>query len=196
VSADAKDWTEWEIPASVPDKSEFDLLIADAAARAASMLADPGAGTAGIFGADEAGEPLIDAVRLLATPAGAPRAAAAARLTGLPEDELRRLVLAYRHGGAGGVAATAGASACGEAELAAAVAEVRGRRVLAVGDLAVSQGSITDPGAGVRVRLGPDARWHPFTSARQQWWPASGASDSPGAAYQAALRARSLRRPG
>jgi hypothetical protein len=47
-----------------------------------------------------ADDPLVDAVRILATAGGAPRAAAAARLTGVPEDELRRLVLAYRHGGA------------------------------------------------------------------------------------------------
>jgi hypothetical protein len=44
------------------------------------------------------------------------------------------------------------------------------------------------------VRLGRDGRWHPFTLARQEWWPAVGAAESAGTAYQAALRARSLRR--
>lgn len=46
---------------------------------------------------------------------------------------------------------------------------------------------------GRRPRRGPDARWYPFTVARTQWWPATGANTSPGTAYQAAVRARSLR---
>ena len=143
-----------------------------------------------------ADDPLIDAVRILATPQGAPHAARAARLTGLPEEELRRLVLAYRHGGTGGVAAAVGASAGRPDQMADAVREVRqaarsrhrrpGRR----------PGTIADPGAGVRIRLGPDGRWYPFTSAQDRWWPAPGATESPGTAWQAALRARSLRRAG
>jgi hypothetical protein len=74
------------------------------------------------------------------------------------------------------------------------VAEVRHRRAFAVGELLVEAGTITDSGAGVRIRLGPDRRWYPFTLARRQWWPASGANASAGAAYQTAVRARSLRR--
>jgi hypothetical protein len=34
----------------------------------------------------------------------------------------------------------------------------------------------------------------PFTLARQEWWPAAGAAESAGTAYQAALGARSFRR--
>jgi hypothetical protein len=144
--------------------------------------------------ATETEDPLIDAVRLLATAAGAPHTGAAARLTGVPEDDLRRLTFAYRHGGTGGVAAARAATPCSSEEMTAAVDEVRRRRAFAVGDLTVEAGGITDPGAGVRLRLGPDGRWYPFTLARQQWWPAFGANDSAGAAYQAAVRARSLRR--
>ena len=55
-------------------------------------------------------------------------------------------------------------------------------------------GTITDAGAGVRLRRGPDGRWHPFTLARKQWWPADGANASAGTAYQAAARARAARR--
>jgi hypothetical protein len=139
-------------------------------------------------------DPLVDAVRLLATTGGAPHAGAAARLTGIPEDDLRRLVLAYRHGGTGGVAAALAATPCSAEEMAAAVDEVRRRRAFAVGELSADAGEITDAGAGVRLRLGPDGRWYPFTLARQQWWPAIGANASAGAAYQAAVRARSLRR--
>jgi len=75
-----------------------------------------------------------------------------------------------------------------------AVDEVRRRRIFAVGDLSAGSGTITDVGAGVRLRLGLDGRWHPFTLAREQWWPAGGANPSAGLAYRAAVRARSVRR--
>jgi hypothetical protein len=74
--------------------------------------------------------------------------------------------------------------------------EVRKRRAVAIADLDVAPGVIADPGAGVQIRLGPDDRWYPFTSGQGRWWPAPGATESPGAAYQAGLRARSLRRAG
>jgi hypothetical protein len=58
------------------------------------------------------------------------------------------------------------------------------------------QGVFADLGAGVQIRLGPDDRSYPFTSGQDRWWPAPGATDSPGTAYKAALRARSGRRAG
>ncbi|MGH3297968.1 MAG: hypothetical protein ACRDP7_39875, partial [Trebonia sp.] len=129
-------------------------------------------------------------------PGGAPHVGRAARLTGLAPDELRDLVLAYRHGGASGVAAAVGASECPAERMAEAVREVHGQRALAIGELKVSPGTIADPGAGVRILLGPDDRWYPFTFARDRWWPAPGAAEPPGVAWKAALRARSLRRAG
>jgi hypothetical protein len=197
--ADVEGWQREEPPGPVPELGMLRLLASDAAGRAAAILAgadasaDAGPGAAA---AEEAGDPLIDAVRILATLEGAPHAGQAARLTGMPEDELRGLVLAYRHGGTAGVSAAVGATACPADEMDGAVREVRKRRGLAVGDLRAGSGTITDPGAGVRIRLGPDGRWYPFTSARDRWWPAPGANPSPGIAYQAALRARSLRRAG
>lgn len=178
-------WEKWETPPGVPDPALLELLTADAAARASAMLSGS---------ASETEDPLIDAVRLLATAAGAQHTAVAARLAGIPEDDIRRLVLAYRHGGTPGVAAALAATPCSTEDMAAAVDEVRRRRAFAVGDLTVEAGTITDAGAGVRLRLGPDRRWYPFTFARTQWWPAAGASTSVIAAYQAAVRARSLRR--
>jgi hypothetical protein len=78
----AEEWRREETPRSVPDLLSLNLLVNDAAGRAAAILA----------GADPAADdedPLVDAVRLLATPEGSPHAGRAARLTGLPEDELR-----------------------------------------------------------------------------------------------------------
>lgn len=178
-------WEGWQTPPGVPDKEFLDLLVADAAGRAAAILAGS---------AVEVEDPLLDAVRLLASPSGAPHIARAAQLTGIPEDELRRLTLAYRHGGTAGVSAALEATPCDADELSAAEDEVRRRRTFAVGDLSGDSGTITDARAGVRLRLGPDGRWHPFTLGREQWWPASGANPSAGLAYQAAVRARSVRR--
>jgi hypothetical protein len=185
---DPQAWQGWQTPPGVPGKALLELLVADAAGRAAAMLA--GSATPMEQGTDD---PLVDAVRLLATTGGAPHAGAAARLTGVPEDDLRRLVLAYRHGGTGGVAAALAGTPCGAEELASAVDEVRRRRAFAVGELSAEAGTITDEGAGVRLRRGPDGRWYPFTLARTHWWPAVGANASAGAAYQAAMRARTLR---
>jgi hypothetical protein len=181
---DPRAWQGWQTPPGVPDTGLLDLLVADAAGRAAAILAGS---------ATETQDPLIDAVRLLASPSGPPHTARAAQLTGIGEDELRRLTLAYRHGGTAGVSAALEATPCDADEMSAAVDEVRRRRSFAVGDLSGDSGTITDAGAGVRLRLGPDRRWHPFTLARQQWWPASGANPSPGLAYQAAVRARTAR---
>jgi hypothetical protein len=182
---DPRAWEGCPTPPGVPDEKLLEMLAADAAERATAMLTGSATATQ---------DPLIDAVRLLATTAGAPHAAATARLTGIPQDELRRLVLAYRHGGTGGVAAALAATPCGTEEMAAAVDEVRRRRTFADGELSVAPGAITDTATGVRLRLGPDGRWHPFTLARTQWWPAIGANASVSTAYQAAQRARSVRR--
>lgn len=182
---DPRAWEDWPTPPGVPDKRLLDLLAADAAERAVAMLAG---------NPTETEDPLVDAVRLLATTRGAPHTARAAELTGISEDELRRLVLTHRHGGTSGVSAALEATPCGPDEMSAAVDEVRSRRTFAIGDIATTPGTITDAGAGIQLRRGIDGRWYPFTFARDQWWPAAGADPSPGAAYQAAVRARALRR--
>lgn len=194
MTSPAANWESQETPRGVPDNELLTLLVADAAQRSAAMLAGDGSeGCGPPSDGPLTDEPLTDAIRILATPDGTRYAGRAAELTGIPEDELRQLALAHRHGGAAGVAAAVGAAEIGDADLAAAVAQVRRNRGLAVGDLTVSAGTIADPGAGVRIRFGPDGRWHPFTRARDRWWPAPGAAPSPGTAWQAALRARSRR---
>ena len=182
--SDPQAWEGWPTPPGVPHTGLLALLVEDAAGRAAAILAGS---------ATETQDPLIDAVRLLASPSGPPHTARAAQLTGLPADELRRLTLAYRHGGTAGVSAALEATPCDDDEMSAALDQVRRRRTFAAGDLSSDSGTITDAGAGVRLRHGPDRRWHPFTLAHQQWWPAAGANPSPGLAYQAAVRARSAR---
>lgn len=185
VHRDPRAWERWEAPPSVPDGGLLDLLAEDAAGRARAMLEGSTTVT---------DDPLIDAVRLLASASGASYTTRAADLTGVGEDELRRLTLAYRHGGTAGVSAALEATSCGREEVSAAVDEVRRRRTFAVGELSVGPGTITDAGARVRLRRGPDGRWYPFTLARKQWWPADGANASAGTAYQATARARAARR--
>lgn len=185
VHRDPRAWEGWAAPAGVPDRGLLVLLAEDAAGRAAAML------TGGTTATDD---PLIDAVRLLASSSGASYTARAAELTGVPEDELRRLTLAYRHGGTAGVSAALEATPCGPEEMSVAAGEVHRRRTFALGELSVGPGTITDAGAGVRLRRGPDGRWYPFTMARKLWWPADGANACAGTAYQAAARARAGRR--
>ncbi|MFC0864220.1 hypothetical protein ACFHYQ_18150 [Sphaerimonospora cavernae] len=173
-------WLEETPPPEVPGVPRLTLLLDDAAARAAALLR----------GEPEpvSDDPLADAVRILAGPGGHEFVAEAARQTGLPEDELRRLVLAHRHGGSTGVL-TALAPAPVDPE--EAVREIRARRGLA--GLAAEPGVVTDLAAKVQVRHGADGRWYPFTLWRDRWWPATGATISPGAAFRAALRARRAR---
>ena len=180
MSAEPRAWESWETPPGVPETSLLNMLVADAAGRAAAMLA--GANV-------ESDDALVDAVRLLASTSGW-----SAQVPGIAEDDLRRLIIAYRHGGTAGVSAALEATPCEPDELSGAVDEVHRRRTFAVGELSVEAGTITDDGAGVRLRRGPDGQWYPFTFARKQWWPAVGANPSAGAAYLAAVRARSVRR--
>ena len=105
-------WQHDPPPATVPGVEVLRLLVADAADRAAVILAgNYPAVEADDLLADGSLVSLVDAVRILATALGASHIAQAARLTGRPEEELRRLVLAYRHGGPGGVSATVEPSA-------------------------------------------------------------------------------------
>lgn len=72
----AEEWGREETPRSVPDLLYLNLLVNDAAGRAAAMLA-------GAAPAADGEDQLVDAVRLLATPEGSPHAGRATRLTGL-----------------------------------------------------------------------------------------------------------------
>ena len=128
-------WQHDPPPATVPGVEVLRLLVADAADRAAVILAgNYPAVEADDLLADGSLVSLVDAVRILATALGASHIAQAARLTGRPEEELRRLVLAYRHGGPGGVSATVEPSAGRPEQMEDAEREVRKRRAFAVAD--------------------------------------------------------------
>jgi hypothetical protein len=178
-------WENTPTPAEVPDVGLLMLLAADAAARATHMLAGNSTSTSA---------PVVDAVRLLAAVPGPEHLTRTSTLTGIPADELPVLLNAYRRGGDAAVSATLHAAPCPGEQLTAAVEDVRACRTFSVGELTIEPGTITDHGAGVRVRLGPDGRWHPFTAARGQWWPADGANRSAGTAYHAAATTRKQRR--
>ena len=152
-------WQHDAPPAPVPRVEVLRLLVADAADRAAMMLAG---GYPAVAADDLLGDDwlvcFVDAVRILATGPGAAHIGHAARLTGRPEEELRRLVLAYRHGGPGGVSAIVEPSAGRPEQMTDAEREVRKRRAFALGDLDVAPGVIADPGAASR------SAWDPTTA--------------------------------
>jgi hypothetical protein len=178
-----------EPPAPVPASDELRLLVDDAAQRAAAMLAGIPPETTGSGAAAE----LPDAIRMLAAPGRTGLLPAVAAHAGLPEEEIRRLLLAYRHGGQPGVAAAHAACPAPYTELDEAVRQIRVHRAFTAEPLEPDDHGVTDPSAQVQVRWGPDGRWYPFTYSRDRWWPAPGAAETAGQAYRAALKARRAR---
>ena len=177
------EWLADPGPAPLPDPDTLQLIVGDAARRAAAIGAgepDP---------RDE--DPLVDAIRLLAMAPTPERHQAISRHSGLAEPDVRRLLLAFRHGGTAGVHAAVGAS-----PLAGDRAEEAARRVArqaTTAELHAAAGIITDAVSGIQIRHGPDGRWYPFTRSGSRWWPAPGASPQPDAAFAAAARARRAR---
>jgi hypothetical protein len=177
------EWLAERGPAPLPDPDTLDLIVGDAARRAAAMSAgepDP---------RDE--DPLVDAIRLLAHAPTPERHQAISRHTGLAEPDVRRLLLSFRHGGTAGVHAAVGATPLAGERAAEAARRVT-RQAMAA-ELDAAAGTVTDAVSGIQIRHGPDGRWYPFTRSGQRWWPAPGASPQPDAAFAAATRARRAR---
>jgi hypothetical protein len=130
---------------------------------------------------------------MLAAPGRTGLLPAVAAHAGLPEEEIRRLLLAYRHGGQPGVAAAHAADPAPYTELDEAIRQIRVHRAFTAEPLEPDDHGVTDPSAQVQVRWGPDGRWYPFTYSRDRWWPAPGAAETAGQAYRAALKARRAR---
>ncbi|MFJ1757657.1 hypothetical protein [Kitasatospora sp. NPDC088134] len=160
-------------------------IVADAAERARELLR-------GIVG--EELDPLTDAIRYLATPAGAPMLETVAARLGRRPADVRSLVLAYRYGGPAGVAVAAGSLPADSEVLQRGAAAIVAAQPTARGSLDLRRNKITNSGVGAQVRLGPDGRWYPFAAgADRRWHPVMGPSNDPVAAYRSA---RSVRRAG
>ena len=177
------EWLSERGPAPLPDPDTLELIVGDAACRAAAI----GGGEPDPRDDD----PLVDAIRLLAQAATPERHQAISRNTGLAEADVRRLLLAFRHGGTAGVHAAVGATPLAGERVEEAARQVTGHVVAA--ELAATAGIVTDTVRGVQIRYGPDGRWYPFTRSGQRWWPAPGASPRADAAFAAATRARRAR---
>lgn len=171
-------------PAPCPSARDLEWMTKNAAARARALLTE---------GTGAPHDALTDAVRILATPDGIGRLPDVARATGHPEAALRTMMIGYRHGGPAGAHAALDPTPASSASLEQARATIRSSRALGLGRLDIVDGALMDNSAGVQLRRGPDGRWHPFTSAGDEWRPAPGPSDDPVEAYRAARRARSAR---
>jgi hypothetical protein len=178
------EWLAERGPAPLPDPDTLELIVGDAARRAAAIAAgesDP---------RDD--DPLVDTIRLLAQAPTPERHQAISASTGLAEAEVRRLLLAFRHGGTVGVHAAVGATPLAEDRADEAARRVTTRHG-STAELDAAAGIVTDTVSGIQIRHGPDGRWYPFTRSGQRWWPAPGASPQADAAFAAALRARRAR---
>jgi hypothetical protein len=176
-------WLSDPAPGPAPGPDQLAVLIDDAARRAAAILGgapDP---------RDE--DPLSDAIRILAQVPGLGSQQAIAGNAGLAEIEVRRRLLAFRHGGPPGVRAAGEATIPPDDLLDQAFQQIADR--VPAARLELGDGTITDLVAGVQVRYGGDARWYPFTFSQQRWWPAPGATPQAAEAYSAAIRAKRAR---
>ncbi|MER5352638.1 hypothetical protein ABT093_20180 [Kitasatospora sp. NPDC002551] len=164
----------------------IEALLADAAQRARAIL--DGAPVADL-------DALTDTIRYLATPIGAPSLENVASRLNRPVADVRRLVLAQRHGGPAGVHAADGPLPADPAVVDRALADIIAAQPTARGSLQADGNRITNDHAGVQLRLGPDSRWHPFVAGLTgAWQPAPGPSADAVAAYRAARTTR-LARP-
>ncbi|MGW7003671.1 SWIM zinc finger family protein [Streptomyces sp. NPDC054933] len=175
--------TRSTLPPSTEDQA---FLRTEAAHRARRLLAGTEQPTAT--------DPLVDAVRTLATPLGLPRLSQVAERAGRSPAQLKQALLAHRHNGLAGAHTVIHPLAHRPPRVDAALRAIAGIRTVG-GELRVGEGHITDAPAGIQLRYGPDSRWHPYTAGLHgHWIPAPGADTDPQAAYDAARTVRRQRR--
>jgi hypothetical protein len=174
-----------EPPAPAPALHALRALAADAATRAAALLA-------GTTPTDP--DPVVDLVRLDSDRDSWEFTDAALERAGLTAAQLRRLRIARRHGGDSFVHATLYTTQPDLTVIEAALTAIRPQRSAPRTALHADDNHITDHDAGIQIRLGPDTRWHPYTQDGETWAPAAGSNPDPAAAYRAALTARVNRR--
>ena len=177
------EWLAERGPAPLPDPDTLELIVGDAAAGRPPSAAESRIRETTIRWL------MPSACSLRHPPRNGTRRSPGT--PGLVEADVRRLLLAFRHGGTAGVHAAIGATPLADERVEEAARRVT-RHVVAA-ELAAAAGIVTDTVRGVQIRHGPDGRWYPFTRSGQRWWPAPGASPRADAAFAAATRARRAR---
>ncbi|MCY0933403.1 SWIM zinc finger family protein [Streptomyces sp. H34-S4] len=176
------------LPVAPPPESgltaaDLERLMADAAARAARLLAG-----------DTTSLHLTvrqDAARIAASTPGPQWSRDLIRGTGSQPAEFARLTRAWQHGGPVGVTVAEQPSTPAPATMAAArtaLAEALTEMTDAPVPLKAWRNRLTLAEAGIQLRLGPDARWYPYTQDGGEWWPAGPADADPVAALAAVWR--------
>lgn len=171
-------------PPPLPALDALRTLTADAAHRATSLLAGT---TAASYGEETA----VDLARLVTLPHGAPYRLAAMDHLGLDLVSMNHLLLAYTHGGPGGGAAYLEPFTVDPDVLTRAQADIQPLRPAPHATIECQHNHLTDHAAGIQLRYGPDARWHPYRNPYGPWQPVPGSSPDPAHAYRAARAGRS-----
>ena len=169
----------------LPSPEALNAIARDAAQRAADVL----------DGLPLISDPTTDLVRLLHGSTDTAAATEAAERAGLRPAELGRLRAAYTHGRAAAVHTMLHPADTDPQTLSTAAMAVEPHRRQGSTPLRTAQNSVTDDDNGLQIRLGPDDRWHPFTTGSDGWAPASGCSPEPASAYRAAQNAKQNRTP-
>jgi uncharacterized Zn finger protein len=174
-------------PASGLTATGLQRLAADTAARAARILAG-----------DTASLELTqhqDALRLATTHKDPEWFHGIQTGTGIRPAELTRLTRAWRHGGIPGLTTAEESLTPEPATMAAARTAVT--RALQDMDETAAQprlrawrNRLTLEGTGLQLRLGPDARWHPYARKDDEWWPCAAPDPAPVTALTASWEKR------
>ncbi|MEV4429903.1 hypothetical protein ACN9M0_33840 [Streptomyces sp. R-07] len=190
-------------PPPLPGLEVLRALTADAARRAAALLAASGAGDLEGSGSGTAtpapgvpdGTPgglaaglTADLARFVAETGDTHTEAAAVHL-GLSVAEMRRLAAAHRFGGPSGVATCLGPLPADPEVLASAEHAVQRLRPAPTAPVERHHNHLTDAPARVQLRYGPDGLWHPYAERYGTWHPAGPPHPDPAVAYTSARTA-------
>ncbi|MFF2226907.1 hypothetical protein ACFVV7_26735 [Streptomyces globisporus] len=165
-------------PAPLPDLPGLNTIATDAAHRAQALLD----GSELQHCPDTPG----DIARLTALPHGAHLRPSAMEYLGLDVVSMGHLQLAYAHGGPAGVSAYLEAFTIEHDVLAQAQAAIQPLRPAPMATVEWEDNRLTDIAAGVQLRYGLDARWHPYRAPFGIWQPVPGPDTDPAKAYRAA----------
>ncbi|MDV9191736.1 hypothetical protein R6L23_26600 [Streptomyces sp. SR27] len=187
-------------PPPLPTLDALRALVADAAHRAATLLATQGGestsdGDDGIdYGGYGIAEVTADIARFVAQSGDDVHTGPAAAHLGIGVGEMRRLATAHRYGGRAAVATCLAPRHADPDVLAAAEHAVQPLRPSPTAPVERHHNHLTDAPARVQLRYGPDNRWHPYVERYDIWHPAGPPNTDPAAAYRTARTA--LRGPG